>query len=259
MVRLRLDSANHTPMTISFEGIKEKLERADENVINLDAEISRFFQECKYPIMPKMQDEEHSKAVKYFKDLPLPARFSILSGEIFHHLRSCLDHIIWELSDDLTRNSKDGSFLQFPILETRPATENKFNNYDRKIKGVTNPDAHKLIEKLQPYHRPIPASDPLLVIHKMDIIDKHRELILTHPTGRLEGPLQLVRNMSAHVTGRTSLPDELRRQFDQHGQITPQISFKDIGGWDTQPIVPVLRELSSYVAIVVDQFERCVS
>jgi hypothetical protein len=70
----------------------------------------------------------------------------------------------------------------------------------------------------------------------------------------MEGPLHLMREMSAHLLGRTPMPSELRREFDQHGQITPQISFTDIGGWDTEPIVPLLTELSSYVAIVVDQF-----
>jgi hypothetical protein len=81
---------------MSFDGIHEKLKRADENIVNLQAEVSRFFQECEYPVMPKVQDKEHTKALAYYKSMKIPLRFSVLSGEIVHHLRSCLDHYYLE-------------------------------------------------------------------------------------------------------------------------------------------------------------------
>ena len=243
-------------MTADFSGIKEKLKRADENILNLESEVSGFFQECKYPVLPKIQDKEHAEAVEYFKKLTIPLRFSVLSGEIVHHLRSCLDHIIWEFSNDAVRTSKDAKFLEFPILKEGPTAENKFTSYDRKIQGVTNVAALKLIDKFQPYHRSDPVINPLYLINNVDIIDKHRELVITHSTGRMEGPLPLMTEMSAYLSKRLPMSPELKGQFDQYGQITPQISFKDLRGREAESIIPTLTELSSYVALVVDEFDN---
>jgi hypothetical protein len=245
-------------MTTRFPGIVEKLERADENLHNLGAEVSRFFQECRYPVMPKLQDKEHAKALAYYRALVIPPRFSVLSGEIVHHLRSCLDHIIWELSDGATRNSKDGRYLEFPILETRPTPENKSIRYDRKIKGVQHVGALQLIEKFQPYHRVAPSIDPLWIVHQMDIADKHRELVLTQSSGFMQGPWELMMQVRGHLTTGEPLSDTAKREFDEHARVTPQISFRDFSGGTVEPIVPKLAELASYVSVVVSEFESAV-
>jgi hypothetical protein len=245
-------------MKILFDGIAEKLIRTNENILNLEAEVSRFFKECKYPIIPKVNDKEHAEAVEYHTTLKIPLRFSVLSGEIVHHLRSCLDHIIWELSDDVTRSSKDGAFLEFPILEMPPTPENEFSRYGRKIKGVTNPDALKFIGELQPYNRIPPNSDPLLVIHKMDIADKHRELVITQPTALFEGPLKLERDVRRHLLLKQRLSPELIREFEQYGKITPQISFVDFSGAVVEPIIPKLLDLTRYVGYVIGGFAKIV-
>ena len=55
-----------------FAGIAEKLKRADENIINLKAEMERFFRECKYPTVPHPNDESWQDAVDYHKTLGTP-------------------------------------------------------------------------------------------------------------------------------------------------------------------------------------------
>jgi len=243
---------------MSFDGIHEKLKRADGNIVNLQAEVSRFFQECEYPVMPKVQDKEHTKALAYYKSMKIPLRFSVLSGEIVHHLRSCLDHIIWELSDEPTRSSKDGIYLEFPILDTRPTPETEGSRYSRKVKGVTSVAALKIIGELQPYNR-IPAdSDPLWIIHKMDIADKHRELVITQPSGHIEAPFDIVRNVYRHLLLKQRLSTNSIRDLDQYGRITPQISFRDFSGRIAEPIVPKLEQLTRHVQEVVERFEKII-
>jgi hypothetical protein len=61
----------------------------------------------------------------------------VLSGEIIHHLRSCLDHVVWHFSDDTYRR-KHVTHVQFPILKTRPTPADVFNKYERKVKGITD-------------------------------------------------------------------------------------------------------------------------
>jgi hypothetical protein len=77
-----------------FAGIAEKLKRADENIVNLNGEISKFFAESEYPVIPKPDDKRWKEALEYHRELKVPKRFSVLGGEIIHHFRSCLDHIV---------------------------------------------------------------------------------------------------------------------------------------------------------------------
>jgi hypothetical protein len=239
-----------------FAGIYEKLIRTDENIVNLESEVLLFFQECKYPVMPKVHDKEHAEALEYHKTLPIPLRFSVLSGEIVHHLRSCLDHIVWELSDDVTRNSKDGPSLEFPVLDRRPTPENEFPKYGRKVKGVKHIGALKLIEELQPYNRTHPNTDPLWIIHKMDIANKHRELAITQPSGFLEGPLNLVREVRRRLLLKLQMSPELIREFDQYGKVTPQVSFRDFSGGIVEPVIPKLVQLTGHIRYVLMRFEK---
>jgi hypothetical protein len=246
-------------MPADFSGIIEKLKRADENILNLQSEVARFFQECKYPVIPKLNDENILEALSYHRTLPIPLRFSVLAGEIIHHLRSCLDHIVWELSDETYRTSPNFRYIEFPILEVRPAPKDKFTRYERKIKGVRNADALKLIAELQPYHRINPIIDPLLVIHNMNIADKHRELVIISTTGLIEGlNHRLAREFMRHISGAATTPltPELKREFDQHGKITPQVSFRDFGGGVIHPIVPRLTQLTSHVRSIIAQFDH---
>jgi hypothetical protein len=48
-----------------FEGIAEKLVRAEENLVNLDGEIADFFQKGDYPVLPEHDNELLLKAIKY--------------------------------------------------------------------------------------------------------------------------------------------------------------------------------------------------
>jgi hypothetical protein len=253
-------------MPAEFDGVEEKLERADESIQNLHSEISRFFQECKYPVLPKLNDEKILEAVRYHKTLPIPPRFSVLAGEIVHHLRSCLDHIIWGMSDDASRLSRESKYIEFPILSTRPTPKDKFTRYDRKIQGVKNVDALSLIDKLQPYQRIDPINSPLAIIQKMDVTDKHKELVIINGTGMTEGfagadSSMLAREFLRHLhaaEGPQQLSPELKRQLDQHTKTTPQISFAEFGGWTIQPVVPGLIQLMNHVVRIVAGFEMLI-
>jgi hypothetical protein len=48
-----------------LSGAYEKLQRADESIKNLYAEISRFFEESKYPVIDNSDDKLLLEAVDY--------------------------------------------------------------------------------------------------------------------------------------------------------------------------------------------------
>jgi hypothetical protein len=160
-----------------FNGILEKLKRANENIVNFDSEITSFFQKCKYPIIPDAKDRTWEEALDYHRTLQVPKRFSVLTGEIVHHLRSCLDHIVWQFSSPAARRDHE-NMLEFPIYR-KPLTKNEQFRYDGKVQGINKPRVLALIKQLQPYQRGSDAiNDPLCIIHDMDRFDKHRELLI---------------------------------------------------------------------------------
>jgi hypothetical protein len=46
-------------------------------------------------------------------------RFSVLAGEVIHHLRSCLDHLVWQLSSEPFRSAHSDR-IEFPVYERAP-------------------------------------------------------------------------------------------------------------------------------------------
>jgi hypothetical protein len=242
-------------MTISLDGIEEKLKRARENIKNLQAEIGRFFEASDYPEIPQDDTDIILKAIAYHKKLAIPPRFSVLAGEIVHHLRSCLDHIVWQFSSPEYR-TKHFRIIEFPVRKSRPVDEKSIASHEGKIKGITDTRVRDLINKLQPYNVPDPLDDPLFIIHSMDIIDKHRELVICFSAGGMDFPFAMREVVESYQRVHPELTSaEVAFQFKGHGKLVPQIAFKDFGRRTIQPVIPRLMELFNYVVGVVKAFD----
>jgi hypothetical protein len=240
-------------MANAFDGIQEKLKRANENIRNLDSEISRFFQECKYPVLPDPKDKLFLEAIKYHGQLTIPLRFSVLAGEIVHHLRSCLDHLVWQFSASEARKS---TAIEFPIFDHEPINEKQIARYEGKIKGITNPAVRDLITRLQPYNSPDYIDSPLSIIHHMDIFYKHRELVLHYTTGSLLMPASMRPIVESYKREHPDVSSaELTSKFKSYGTLVPQIAFKNFGRRDIEPVSQALLDLYNSTVVVVAYFE----
>jgi hypothetical protein len=246
-------------MNARFKAIYEKLDRADENICNFDLEINRFFQESDYPTIPQNNRETMLKAVDYHRERPIPLRFSVLAGEIIHHLRSALDYLMWQLSSEEYRR-KSPTLIQFPVRRTRPTTEKEIASYEGMVKGITNPVLGQWIEDLQPYKSSDSVTnEPLLILHKMDIIDKHRSLVLCFSEGGIELPLYIIPpHLRKHGVALDDLLAELAPQIKQYGKATPVIAFPNFGDRPFCPVIPALNELLQYVLGVVATFDELI-
>ncbi|MBZ5572044.1 MAG: hypothetical protein LAO09_09200 [Acidobacteriia bacterium] len=239
-----------------FDGIEEKLIRANQNIRNLDVEISRFFQKSKYPVLPEHDRELLLEAIQYHKQLAIPLRFSVLSGEIIHHLRSCLDHLIWQFSTPESR-LKHFIEIEFPIFNHEPIKEKQIARYEGKIQGITDPRGRDLIKRLQPYNSPDFVDYSLSILHHMDIVDKHRELVLTHGTGSRMFPAAMRPIVESYQRAHPEItPAEIAVKFKPYGQLVPQISFTDFGRREIEPVAQGLVELYNSVVKVVGQFRE---
>lgn len=242
-----------------FKGIEEKLKRSSENIDNLHAEINRFFQEGKYPVLPKHDSEALLEAIAYHKNSVVPLRFSVLTGEIVHQLRSCLDHVVWIFSSSEYRSGKHGSAIEFPVFDKEPIDKDKIALYERKVNGVTNPGVLDFIKRLQPYNSPNLIDSPIRIIHKMDVIDKHRELVLCANTGSFEFPDELMTRYGAYLNKHPGNPSaEFQAEIESNIKIVPQISFVKFGRKEVSPIIPSLKHLHDFIVHTMARFESYV-
>lgn len=235
-----------------FAGIAEKLVRAKENIGNLDSEIEGFFQESDYPVIPQDDREATLKAIEYHKKLLIPPRFSVLSGEIIHHLRSCFDHIAWHFTVIQVKNIRK---IEFPVFDERPVNHESRRLFEGKIEGITDPNVRNLIERFQPYNAPHPTDDPLWIIHDFDIVDKHRELVICAGTGTLVTPPEMREVMECYQREHPELDAaQLARDFKGHGVTQPNIAFRNFGRRKIQTVTVSLLKLFNYTISVVEEF-----
>jgi hypothetical protein len=247
----------HASMVLpEFHGIEQKLKRSHENILNLEREIAAFFQSSEYPSVLDENKKIIKEAAEYHQNRPVPLRFSVLAGEIIHHLRSILDHIVWHFSEPSYREAHP-RWIEFPILESRPPKKDLFTSYERKIKGITKPVVRDLIDRLQPYSCIDPVDSLLLVIHNFDIADKHRELVFVVGTGAIRLPIEV---MDRYIRYKWGVPDsppvDFGAEYQRHGDIVPEIAFSEFGRSQSEPIVQGLSDLQNYVVEIVSSFDK---
>jgi hypothetical protein len=169
-------------MSHLLDGCWAKIERANENIENLNAEIGAFVHSDNYIIVRHL-DHQTKTCTFHARGQSIPLRFSVLAGEIIHHLRSSLDHLIWALV--LTRHRAPDFKVQFPIC----LAADKFEATVKAgiIKGVAG-SAKAIIERIQPYHNAngsnVARDDPLAVMHDLSNTDKHKLLAVAVSAAR---------------------------------------------------------------------------
>lgn len=243
-----------------FVGIAEKLKRVDQNIVNLNTEITAFIDQGGYPTLPHPDDQCWPKAVDYHRNKSIPLRFSVLSGEIVHHLRSALDHIVWYFSSEEARLTPHN--IEFPVFDIEPLHKKKLARYEGKIQGVKNVEVRRLIKEAQPYNAgPNVADDPILIVHNMDRFDKHRELVIVDSGTTICFPPEMANiAMKVRLYLEGKLPESeqsaARRAVIDHAKVVPQVAFRQFGQREYQPLATGLAELQHAIFWLADLFAR---
>lgn len=260
-------------MPHALDGARERLKRADENIQNFNREITDFLapvapitlnvdMPAQKPIITDEDRKAFEKLVKFLKEHTVEPRFSVLAGEIVHHLRSAFDHLAWQLSS-ANLQTKSPAQIEFPVFRDAPklcgVAKNKICRYCRKVEGISSPSALARIERLQPYHGVDPSRHPLWLIHDIDRIDKHRELILTVYIMQLN----ISANAQVSAIGEM-LPWELKPRnvhlvgsptnVEMKVKMAAQISLGEFSRRDDQPIIPTLQNFLRFTTDAVESF-----
>lgn len=261
-----------------------KLQRAEEHLGQLVTEHDRFIHERNpYRMIPELDPDPGYDVLWRVKIVEHPPveKWSSLTGECVHALRSALDYLALALVQ-IKRPADE--YAEFPILKDKFVTDKNGatvldkatgrpvlrweKEAPRKLRGVGG-GALTQIRWLQPYRRRDGAErfHDLWLIHHMDVIDKHRRPNIVGP---------FVRGLAYHTTGCEIIADErLAGPFKDGTSIAryrarstggPQMNvttefafdvrFGDREPLDGEPVLERLRGLLAYTGYVISRFDR---
>ncbi len=157
-----------------LDGVRLKLDRAHTHARELVGMINAYVERSGHTRL--VRDEYVSSPTWHafkivLREQPPLANWGVRLGEIVHDLRSALDNIMWVA--DPGRDSQ----TMFPILSKRGDwNQDRWRNINRRLRDMG--PVLTVIKHVQPYHRRhAPDFEPLALLHKTNIEDKHHVVI----------------------------------------------------------------------------------
>lgn len=155
----------------TLQRIQAKVDRARQLMDELHAAVHGFLATAPYEGGIR-HDDATNERVYFLKSVRQPPiGLASLVGDILHNLRSALDHLAHELVVVGTGNEGPHRHVYFPLSEDATRFEAETPG---KVKGM-RPEAIAAIEALKPYRG---GNNVLWRLHRLNIIDKHRTLII---------------------------------------------------------------------------------
>ncbi len=265
-------------MAHPLDGCRAKIHRAEETLEVLNCEIAAFFNQSPPPYNVIKQPQNNGLEYVFIAhgDPNPPLRFAVLAGEIIHHLRSGLDHLIHAL---VVRNGEPPTQRhQFPICTTAKAFKDACDR--GQIKGV-GAAAKKLIRSVQPFTTPTPDDTVLFVVSQYDNVDKHRLLVVVTTVVQLENTIKI--GVDADIAtsperqGKTptivGLGDPRPRRLCKEGvvvftirmaepapeltaeaQLVPELAFEKCGRVRFAPVIRMVKGLAAGTRHTIEMF-----
>lgn len=148
-----------------------KIERAEFHIRGLDKEVTPLMDLYSESVWRQVESEGAEYSFYLGAVPPMPTQWIPAVGDVLHNLRSSLDHLAWMLA------KKPSEGTVFPILDKPGSSKPVY-----LVGGVKKPETLDLINEVQPYQRWETAedawNDELWLLHRLNIIDKHRRLLL---------------------------------------------------------------------------------
>jgi hypothetical protein len=256
-----------------LDGAGAKLKRAQIEFELLRDEIEEFKSSHPYSFSVEHDgrtDEEIGRF--HFSKQPDLVMWGVRIGGIAHHLRSALDHIVWQLVIANGQRPREG-WTGFPVCVTRQQWEGGRRPGERLIEGVSD-EARRLIDEVQPYRRNEmfdhdPSDMSLWILNALWNQDKHRTIHLVNVSRAALGAVTVrssgsVRAVDVKVAAPGELHDsaELARwrtvvvsgnrggedKVEVRAEIALDILFDETGPMNGRPVVPALESIGKHAA-----------
>lgn len=159
-----------------------KIHRASEHVLALEA----LFQK-KRPFIYTLETNTKSgqRATFAKRNEAVIQSAALICGDIVHNLRSALDHAYWDIVSPVVTTENERRLLQFPFVETEARL---VKTVKKRFADRVTPAFSQALLNLRPHGEP-GGNELLYLIHKLDIIDKHKLLIPTGDYTRLSSAI----------------------------------------------------------------------
>jgi hypothetical protein len=157
-----------------LSGVRVKIDRAKTHLNDFDAQAELIIEGCRRSIFqhPGVRNEH---IFRFGKVPAVPSVMSAMIGDAIHNLRVSLDHLAWQLVT--ATGSNPGKNTSFPIHTTAPTPDRCGRTRPQISPDIPLP-VREILDEVQPYKLAKPAHHDLAVLHELDIIDKHRELLI---------------------------------------------------------------------------------
>jgi len=144
-----------------------KIERAEE-IINQINELLSSSPPYYYVLETNTISYERSTFAK--KNSNSLDKITILCGDVFHNLRSAVDHAYYQIVEPYVSDEKKKRAIQFPFAKDEESIDKELNK--RQAYSVSEKFV-KSIKSLKPYASQN-GNKYLTLLHKVNIIDKHK-------------------------------------------------------------------------------------
>ena len=166
------DPASTIPLdTPIFQSARDKIERARHHFGDLKTELAEY--KSRNPFNLVDVTEGDSVEVQVVVKEEIPKALTLILGDCVHNLRSALDHIVFEsVARPGTRN------CDFPIWNGKSSdfSQTKWTAFvEDKVQGRNAVVLRRYLGALRAFQQG--ADEYLWVLHRLDIIDKHRLLL----------------------------------------------------------------------------------
>jgi len=168
-------------MVATLIGVKRKIDRAKDHLVELKFAIDKWgrSKEDDYRFVIDHQPKGKVIILRHGKIMPDDIEWSIIAGDVVHNLRSALDHMVCQLSILNSNDITCCTDTYFPIC----ICKSDFRKAHRFVEPLLSPVAFAAIEALQPYNTAKlqnlePSASNLWILSQLDIIDKHRILVV---------------------------------------------------------------------------------
>ena len=175
-------------MTADLSGVEAKIAWARWHLAELTKSIGDTLDAHPYRFDGRL-DAETGHYVVSVHDLPvMDPTWSLRVGDIVHNLRSALDHLAWQLV--ILDGGQPNRTTQFPIRKS--PLKNGSRTPTQLQPTVNKPEILDALEAVQPYldqeGKPANYANNLLwCLHRLDITDKHRLLLVVRAALKLPG------------------------------------------------------------------------
>jgi hypothetical protein len=177
----------------NLKAVRTKLARAREHFEDVNRTVKSFLGPDDYT--QEVAEHEFLNGARHLivrakEPKAVDARLSLVVGDCLHNLRSALDHLVLQLAVRNGTISGAENKTSFPVCLTPAA----FKDVMRKIAPYISAAALSEIENMQPYtvrdprtNAPLGENAVIWVLSQLDIIDKHRVILVPAPQIAAEG------------------------------------------------------------------------